>query len=120
VLDMARFDQFTSGWIWTAEYGSPADPAQLRSLLAWSPLHNVREATRYPAALITTGDRDGLVAPSHSYKFAAALQSAQSADQPILLRVDRGTGHTGATTRARMELAVDRLTFLGLTLGLFR
>jgi prolyl oligopeptidase len=116
VLDMARFDRFGAGWSWIGEYGAPSDPAQLAMLLSYSPLHAVREGTRYPATLITTSDRDGGVSPMHSYKMAAALQGAQPAGAPpVLLRVERNAGATAA-----IDAATDRLAFFALVLGLAR
>ncbi len=92
VLDMLRFHKFTIGWAWVSEYGCADDPEQFRTLYAYSPLHNVKPAC-YPATLILTGDHDDRVMPAHSYKFAAALQAAQQADAPILIRIQTQAGH---------------------------
>jgi len=117
LLDMARFPRFTSGATWIPEFGSPDRLADLHSLLAYSPLQNVRAATRYPATMITAGERDEVIAPAHSYKFAAALQAAQSGPNPILLRVEPDAGD-GATIPILKQIAAsaDRLTFLVSTL----
>lgn len=113
VLDMLRFHKFTVGWAWTADYGSPDDPDAFRSLYAYSPYHNVRQGTAYPATLITTADHDDRVVPIHSFKFAAALQEAQAGDGPILLRIENRAGHgAGTPVRKRLAQAVDELTFL--------
>jgi prolyl oligopeptidase len=118
VLDMLRYHKFTVGWNWAEEYGSSDDAALFRSIYAYSPLHNVRAGTRYPATLITAADHDDRVVPSHSFKFAAALQSAQAGDAPILLRVETDAGHGGMTpTRKRLEEEADRLAFLVGVLG---
>ncbi|WP_405060980.1 prolyl oligopeptidase family serine peptidase [Kribbella sp. NBC_01505] len=93
VLDMLRFHLFTIGRAWAPEIGLPEDPAQFADLLAWSPLHNVKPGTTYPAVLVMTSDHDEVVVPLHSYKFAAALQHAQAGDEAILLRVETKTGH---------------------------
>ena len=94
VLDMLRFHKFTIGWAWTSDYGSPDDPAEFAALRAYSPYHNVREGTRYPATLLTTSDHDDRVVPAHSYKFAARLQSVQLPDAPpVLIRVEVDAGH---------------------------
>ena len=110
---MTRFSRFTTGATWIPEFGSPDRPADLRSLLAYSPLQNVRPSTRYPATLITAGDHDEVVASAHSYKFAAALQAAQAGPGPILLRVEPDAGD-GALMPVSKQIAasVDRLTFL--------
>ena len=106
------------GWNWAEEYGSSDNAALFRSIYAYSPLHNVRAGTRYPATLITAADHDDRVVPSHSFKFAAALQAAQAADAPILLRVETDAGHGGMTpTRKRLEEEADRLAFLVGVLG---
>lgn len=93
VLDMLRFHRFTVGAYWISDYGSPDDPEMFDTLLAYSPLHNVRPGTSYPATLVLTGDHDDRVAPLHSFKFLAALQAAQAGDAPILGRIEVATGH---------------------------
>ena len=113
VHDMLRYHRFTVGWNWAEEYGSSDDAAMFRTLHAYSPLHNVRAGTRYPATLVTAADHDDRVVPSHSYKFAAALQAAQAGSAPILLRVETEAGHGGTTpTKKRIEEEADRLAFL--------
>lgn len=113
VLDMLRFHKFTIGWAWASDYGSPENPEEFASLLAYSPYHNVRSGTAYPATLIMTGDHDDRVFPAHSFKFAAALQSAQAGPAPVLLRVETEAGHGGGTpTTKRLDQAADRLAFL--------
>ena len=93
VLDMLRYHKFTGGAAWATEYGSADDAAAVPYLLAYSPLHNVKAGTCYPATLITTADHDDRVVPSHSFKFAAALQAAQGCDNPVLIRVERLGSH---------------------------
>ncbi len=118
VMDMLRFHQFTIGWAWTTEYGSADDPQQFRTLLAYSPLHNLKAGTRYPATLITTADHDDRVVPAHSFKFAAALQAAQAADVPTLIRIETRAGHgAGVPTSKLIEEAADKLAFLSATIG---
>ena len=113
VFDMLRFHKFTIGWAWTSELGDPDDPEQYRWLRAYSPLHNVRAGTRYPPTLLLTGDHDDRVVPGHSLKFAATLQSAQSGDAPILLRVETGAGHgAGKPTGKAIAAGTDVLAFL--------
>jgi len=118
VMDMLRFNRFTIGWAWVSDYGSPADPAQFRTIYAYSPLHNIREGTRYPAVLITTGDHDDRVVPGHSFKYAATLQHAQAGDAPILIRIETRAGHgAGKPTSMQIDEAADRWAFLVKALG---
>lgn len=118
VFDMLRFPRFTVGGLWTTEYGDPANQEQYRWLRRYSPLHNV-SARRYPPVLLTTGDHDDRVVPGHSFKFAAALQAAQTATAPVLLLVHRDAGHSrcGKPAAAAIAEAADMLTFLGGALG---
>ncbi|MDM8007876.1 MAG: prolyl oligopeptidase family serine peptidase [Phycisphaerae bacterium] len=113
VLDMLRFSQYTIGWAWTSEYGRPDDPEMFPVLKAYSPLHNLKPGTRYPATLLTTADHDDRVVPSHSFKFAAALQAAQAGPAPVLIRIETRAGHgAGKPTSKRIEEAADQLAFL--------
>ncbi len=93
VLDMLRFHLFTIGAAWISDYGSPEDPEMFKTLLSYSPLHNVSEGTAYPATLVLTGDHDDRVVPAHSFKFTAALQRAQGGDAPVIARIETSTGH---------------------------
>jgi prolyl oligopeptidase len=101
VMDMLRFHKFTIGWAWTSEYGSPDDPEEFRVLHAYSPLHNLRPGTAYPATLVTTSDHDDRVVPAHSFKYAAALQAAQGGGAPVLIRVETRAGHGGGKPTGR-------------------
>jgi prolyl oligopeptidase len=112
VMDMLRFQRFTIGWAWTAEYGSSDNPKEFKSLYAYSPLHNLKPGTRYPATLVTTADHDDRVVPGHSFKFTAALQAAQAGDAPTLIRVETSAGHgAGTPTSKVIEEAADKLAF---------
>ncbi len=93
VMDMLRFHKFTIGWAWCSEYGSPDNPEEFAAIYAYSPLHNLKAGTTYPATMITTADHDDRVVPSHSFKFAAALQAAHRGDNPVLIRVETKAGH---------------------------
>ena len=113
VLDMLRFHHFTIGWAWASDYGSADQPEQFETLLAYSPLHNLKEGTAYPATLITTGDFDDRVVPAHSFKFAAALQAAQGGETPTLIRIQTKAGHgMGKPTRVLIEEQADVWAFL--------
>jgi prolyl oligopeptidase len=119
VFDMLRFHKFTIGWAWISEYGSPEDPEEFKALYAYSPLHNLKPGTAYPATLITTADHDDRVVPAHSFKFAAALQAAQGGSQPILIRIDTKAGHgAGKPTTKLIEETADRWAFLVGVLGI--
>ncbi len=118
VMDMLRFERFTIGAAWTGDYGSADDPDQFRTLLAYSPLHNLGPGTAYPATLVTTGDHDDRVVPGHSFKFAAALQAAQAGEAPILIRIDTDAGHgVGKPVSKLIDERADVLTFLERALG---
>jgi prolyl oligopeptidase len=119
VMDMLRFDQFGQGAGWVGDYGVPHNPEDFKSLRAYSPYHNVRSGTRYPATLVITGDHDTRVMPAHSFKFAAALQFAQAGPAPVLLRVRLSTGHgAGATTSQLVAEKADAYAFLMENLGM--
>jgi len=121
LLDMLRFNQFTSGGAWTREYGAPDNPSDLRVLLTYSPLQRLKANASYPATLVTVGDHDEVFTPVHSYKFVAALQAAQTGSAPVLLRDVLSAGF-GPGTPLGKELALDadRLTFLFGALHLVR
>ena len=113
VMDMLRFHKFTIGWAWVTEYGSADSAAQFPYLYKYSPLHNIRPGTRYPATLITTADHDDRVVPGHSFKFAATLQAAQAGPQPVLIEIETKAGHgAGKPTSKIIEEQADRLAFL--------
>ncbi len=119
VMDMLRFDRFGQGAGWTGELGSPQDAADFPAIYAYSPLHRVRAGTRYPATLIITGDHDTRVMPMHSFKFAAAMQAAQSGPEPILLYIEKSSGHGGGPTVSQAILQnADIYAFLADRLGI--
>lgn len=112
VLDMLRYHLFTVGWGWVVEYGSSADPEQFEYIYKYSPLHNIKDGTCYPATLILTGDHDDRVVPAHSFKFAARMQEAQGCSNPVLIRVGINAGHgAGKPTAKRIAEAADILSF---------
>ncbi len=117
VLDMLRFHKYTIGWAWASDYGTADDPEMFPVLYAYSPLHNLEPGTKYPATLITTADHDDRVVPSHSFKFAAALQAAHAGDAPVLIRVETRAGHGGGKpTYKIIEEIADKWAFLVRTL----
>ncbi len=114
-LDLIRFEKFTGGAYWVPDLGTVDDPEEFRSLLALSPYHNLESGVCYPPTLVTAGERDETTVPSHAYKFIAALQAAQGCDQPALMQVVWGAGHSfgnhaeqTATTSARIVAFLDR------------
>ena len=118
VMDMLRFHRFTIGSAWIPDYGSSAgSEAEFRALRAYSPVHNVRPGTAYPATLITTADHDDRVVPAHSFKYAAALQAAQAGDHPVLIRIDTKSGHGASSTTKALEQTADLYSFLMWELG---
>ncbi len=113
VLDMLRYHKFTIGWAWASEYGSSDNPDHFKFLYKYSPLHNIKPGTNYPATLITTADHDDRVVPGHSYKFASTLQPAQGGKSPILIRIETKAGHgAGKPTRKIIEGEADKWAFL--------
>ncbi len=119
VMDMLRFHKFTIGWAWCSEYGSSENPEEFAALYAYSPLHNLKPETAYPATLITTADHDDRVVPAHSFKFAAALQAAHAGEAPVLIRIETKAGHgAGKPTAKVIEEVADRFGFLVKVLGI--
>jgi prolyl oligopeptidase len=114
VLDMLRYQTASANARqWSTDYGLSDDPADFRALRAYSPYHNVHPGTCYPPTLITTADHDDRVVPWHSYKFGAALQSAQACDNPILVRVETRAGHgAGKPVWMQIEDVADQWAFL--------
>ena len=119
VMDMVRFTEFTVGAFWKSDYGDPKDPADFKVLYGYSPLHNIKPGTKYPATLVTTADTDDRVFPAHSFKYAAALQSAQAGDAPVLIRIETKAGHgAGKPTAKQIEELTDIYGFLFKNLGM--
>ncbi|MBD2101183.1 prolyl oligopeptidase family protein [Leptolyngbya sp. FACHB-261] len=119
VLDMLRFQKFTIGWAWMSDYGSSENPEEFKALYTYSPLHNLKSGTAYPATLITTADHDDRVVPAHSFKFAAALQAAHAGSAPVLIRIETKAGHgAGKPTAKVIEESADRWAFLVRTLDM--
>ena len=119
VMDMLRFHKFTAGRFWTDDYGSADNADEFPALRAYSPYHNLKGGTQYPATLITTADTDDRVVPGHSFKFAAQLQASQSGTAPTLIRIETRAGHgAGKPTAKIIEEASDQWAFLVKTLGM--
>ena len=113
VMDMLRFHKFTAGRFWTDDYGSSDNPEEFQALLAYSPYHNVKDGTEYPAILVTTADTDDRVVPGHSFKYAARIQEAQAGNAPVLIRIETRAGHgAGVPTDKVVADYADRWAFL--------
>jgi prolyl oligopeptidase len=119
VLDMLRYNKFTAGAGWAYDYGTAEDNAEMFDYLkGYSPLHNIKEGTSYPATLITTGDHDDRVVPAHSFKFAAELQSKQAGKNPTLIRIETDAGHgAGKPTSKTIEEQTDIYGFTLYNMG---
>lgn len=119
VMDMLRFNQFTAGRYWVSDYGSPQNAKEFKALYAYSPIHNIKKGTKYPAVLITTADHDDRVVPAHSFKYAATIQEMQSGEAPVLIRIETKAGHgAGKPTAKIIEEQADLFGFLIKNLGM--
>jgi len=119
VLDMLRYHTFTAGAGWAYDYGTANDNKEMLAYLkGYSPVHNVKAGTKYPATMITTGDHDDRVVPAHSFKFAAELQAKQTGPNPTLIRIDVNAGHgAGKSTEAIINEQVDIQAFTLYNMG---
>jgi prolyl oligopeptidase len=113
VMDMLRFNRFSAGRFWVDDYGSPEDEKEFKALYAYSPYHNLKKGTKYPATLVTTADHDDRVVPAHSFKFLAMLQYCQGGSAPVLGRIETDAGHGAGKPTAKIiaEMA-DEFAFL--------
>ena len=118
VMDMLRFQEFTIGWNWIADYGSSENAEEFLALYAYSPLHNIRKGGRYPATLITTADHDDRVVPAHSFKYAATIQELAKSDKPILIRIDTKSGHGASSFTKQLETTGDIYAFIMYNMGI--
>ena len=120
VMDMLRYHKFTIGWNWAPDYGTSEDSKEMFEYLrAYSPLHNLRPGTAYPATLVTTADHDDRVVPAHSFKFAATLQECNAGNNPVLIRIDSKAGHGGGKPMSKvLEEQADIYGFIMYNLGM--
>ena len=114
VMDMLRYHKFTIGWNWASDYGTSDDSEEMFEYLrGYSPLHNLKPGTKYPATLVTTADHDDRVVPAHSFKFAATLQECHAGSAPVLIRIDTKAGHGGGKPLAKvLEEQADIYSFI--------
>lgn len=119
VLDMLRYHTFTAGAGWAYDYGTAEESEEMfQYLKGYSPLHNIKEGTAYPATLVTTGDHDDRVVPAHSFKFAAELQEKQGGDSPTLIRIETNAGHGAGTPVSKtIEQYADIFGFTLFNMG---
>jgi prolyl oligopeptidase len=117
-MDMLRFNKFTIGWNWVADYGSSNDSDEFAALYAYSPLHNIKAGTKYPATLITTADHDDRVVPAHSFKYAATLQERATHDNPVLIRIETKSGHGASSLTKQLETTADIYAFIMYNMGI--
>ena len=120
VMDMLRFHKFTIGWAWAGDYGSSEDNAEMFNYLyAYSPYHNIKKGTAYPAILATTADHDDRVVPAHTFKYMARMQEYNAGKQPVLIRIDTKAGHgAGKPTAKVIEEYTDVWSFVFYHLGM--
>jgi prolyl oligopeptidase len=119
VMDMLRFHKFTAGRYWVDDYGNPDNEADFKAIFAYSPYHNIKKGTKYPATLVTTADTDDRVVPAHSFKFIAMLQYAQAGPAPVLARIETSAGHgAGKPTTKLIAESADLFAFLVKVLDL--
>ena len=119
VMDMLRYHQFTIGWAWVSDYGSSENAGDFAYLIKYSPLHNLKKGTCYPATMVTTADHDDRVVPAHSFKFAATLQEAQSCNNPVFIRIETKAGHgAGKPTTKIIEELADFYSFIFYNMGI--
>lgn len=103
VMDMLRYHKFTIGWNWASDYGTSEDSQEMFEYLkGYSPLHNLKPGTKYPATMVTTADHDDRVVPAHSFKFAATLQECNDGTNPALIRIDSKAGHGAGKPMAKV------------------
>jgi prolyl oligopeptidase len=120
VMDMLRYHKFTIGWAWASDYGTSEDSKEMFDYLrGYSPLHNLKEGTNYPATMVTTADHDDRVVPAHSFKFAATLQEKQAGDNPVLIRIETDAGHGAGTPISKaIEQQADMYSFAWYNMGI--
>ena len=120
VMDMLRYHKFTIGWNWASDYGTSDDSKEMFEYLkGYSPLHNLKPGTVYPATLVTTADHDDRVVPAHSFKFAATLQECNDGPNPVLIRIDTKAGHGGGKPLAKvLEEQADIYSFILYNMGI--
>ena len=119
VMDMLRFHKFTIGHAWVVEYGSSENAEDFPNLYGYSPIHNLKKGTQYPATMVLTADHDDRVVPAHSFKYIATLQEMHTGPNPVVIRIETMAGHgAGKPTSKIIEESADKLAFLFYNMGI--
>ena len=118
VMDMLRYQKFTIGWNWIAEYGNSDSAADFKNLYAYSPIHNIKPGLNYPATLVATADHDDRVVPAHSFKYIATLQDKYVGFNPVIIRIDTKSGHGASNLIKGLEQTSDIYSFIFYNMGL--
>jgi prolyl oligopeptidase len=119
VMDMLRYHKFSAGPGWAPDYGTAEDSKEMFEYLrAYSPVHNLKPGTAYPATLVNTADHDDRVVPAHSFKFAAGLQEAHTGTNPVLIRIDRKSAHGSSNLSKALDLDADQFAFSWYNMGI--
>lgn len=119
VMDMLRYHQFSAGPGWAPDYGTAEDSKEMFEYLkGYSPLHNFKPGTNYPATLVNTADHDDRVVPAHSFKFAATLQENHTGQNPVLIRIDTKSAHGSSNLSKAIDLDADQFAFSWYNMGI--
>lgn len=118
VMDMLRYHQFSAGPGWAPDYGMASDSKEMFDYLrGYSPLHNIKAGTKYPATMVNTADHDDRVVPAHSFKFAATLQEYHAGETPVLIRIDTKSAHGASNLSKAIDLDADQFAFSWYNMG---
>jgi prolyl oligopeptidase len=117
VMDLLRFQHFSAGIGWVADYGSSDNQDDFRNQIKWSPLHNIRNGVNYPAMLVITSDHDDRVVPAHSFKYIATLQAKDTGPAPHLIRIETNSGHGASNLSKDIDEEADSIAFAWTNMG---
>jgi prolyl oligopeptidase len=113
MLDMLRYHLFDNAHVWCDEFGTADDAEDFSVIAKYSPYHQVRQGTVYPAAMFVSGDADRNCNPLHARKMTARLQTANASEHPIFLDYSKHRGHSPVLPLSeRIEALTDRMAFL--------
>lgn len=121
LFDMIRYEKSLMGKFWTGEYGIVDNKKQFKYLYGYSPYHNTKDNTAYPAILIAVGEKDARVDMFHARKMCASFQRATVSSLPVLLRIETKSGHgLGKPLNKLIEESVDIWSFIFWQLDLLK